>query len=104
MVNKVKHIIKNYHSDPTRLMDILIDVQIELGYISPASIIIISSKLNLSRVDVEQTISFYHFFHREPKGRYTIYLNDSAVSVMKGRKEIAHIFEEEVGCKFNSIT
>ena len=40
-------------------------------------------------------LSFYHFFSTEPTGKYTVYLNDSAVAMMKGRDEIAKAFEED---------
>jgi len=42
-------------------MDILIDIQDKKGYISDADIARLSAGLSISRVDVEQTISFYHF-------------------------------------------
>jgi [NiFe] hydrogenase diaphorase moiety large subunit len=60
--------------------------------------------LNMSIVDVRQTISFYHFFSTKPKGKYTVYLNDSAVAMMMGRAKIAETFEREAGCRFGEIT
>jgi [NiFe] hydrogenase diaphorase moiety large subunit len=104
MKKDVKSIIAKYKNDATRLMDILIDTQDELGYVSPEAIDTISGDLNLSRVDVEQTISFYHFFSLEPLGKYNIYLNNSAVANMMGSGEVAKVFEEEAGCKFGEVT
>jgi [NiFe] hydrogenase diaphorase moiety large subunit len=100
----VKSIINKYKKDQTRLMDILIDTQEALGYISPESVDIISEELNLSSVDVEQTISFYHFFSMTPLGKYNIYLNNSAVANMMGCGAVAQIFEEEAGCKFGEVS
>jgi len=100
----VNNIIEKFNGDKSRLMDILLDIQSELGLISDEAIELIATELDISSVDVKQTLSFYHFFSQESRGKYTIYLNDSAVAYMKGRAEIARLFEEECGCKFGSVT
>ena len=97
-------ILKTYKKDPNRLMDILIDTQSAFGYISNEAVNTISKQLKMSTVDVEQTLSFYHFFSAKPVGKYAIYLNDSVVANMMGRKEIAKAFEAEAGCKFGDVT
>jgi len=104
MKKDIKSIIAKYKKDETRLMDILIDTQEALGYISPEAIDIISEDLKLSHVDVEQTISFYHFFSMTPLGKYNIYLNNSAVANMMGCGEVARVFEEEAGCTFGEVS
>jgi len=104
MKNFAQKVIEKYHHDKTRLMDILIAVQAEYGYISPESVSLIAHELNMSEVDVEQTISFYHFFSMKPAGKYSIYLNDSAVANMMGRAEVAATFEKLTGIKFGQVT
>jgi [NiFe] hydrogenase diaphorase moiety large subunit len=104
MKKDVKSIIAKYNKDQTRLMDILIDIQDSLGFISPEAIDVISEELNLSQVDVEQTISFYHFFSMTPLGKYNIYLNNSAVANMMGCAEVARVFEEAAGSKFGEVS
>ena len=97
-------VIKKYGGDETRLMDILIDIQAALGYLSDDTIARISAVLGISQVDVEQTVSFYHFFAREPRGRFTIYLNDSVVADFNGRAGVARALEDAVGCKFGQVS
>ncbi|MBN2215090.1 MAG: NAD(P)H-dependent oxidoreductase subunit E [Bacteroidales bacterium] len=104
MKNTITKTIAKYHKDKTRLMDILIDTQEELGYIPKEAISQIAEDLHMSEVDVEQTISFYHFFSFQPTGKYSIYLNNSVVAVMMGRKEVASTFEQELGIKFGQVT
>ena len=53
---------------------------------------------------MEQTVSFYHFFSYEPRGKYTIFLNDSVVANMMGREEVARAFEQMAGCKFGNVS
>lgn len=100
----VKSILDKYNNDPTRLMDILIDIQDIYSYIPPEAVSQIAEKLNLSEIDVEQTISFYHFLSLEPRGKYRVYLNNSVVANMMGRKEVAETFEKELGIKFGQVT
>ena len=104
MGNTVYSVIKKYGGDSTRLMDILIDVQSELGYLSDWTVEQVSKSLDVPRVEVEQTLSFYHFFAREPRGKYTIYLNTSVVAGFYGRKEVAAALEEAAGCRFGEVT
>lgn len=101
---KIDDIIKRYDEDKTRLMDILIDTQDAFGFINELAADQISNALDISHVDVEQTISFYHFFSQKSRGKYTIYLNNSAVALMHGRKDVAKTFEKESGCKFGEVT
>lgn len=104
MKSSTQKIIEKYKGDKTRLMDILIDIQTEFGFISKETVSQIAQELHMSEVDVEQTISFYHFFSMEPTGKYSIYLNNSAVANMMGRADVAHTFEKETGIKFGQVT
>jgi [NiFe] hydrogenase diaphorase moiety large subunit len=104
MKSFISKTIEKYNQDKTRLMDILIDIQSEYGYISGDSISQIAQGLQMSEVDVEQTISFYHFFSLKPTGKYSVYLNNSAVASMMGRAEVAKTFEQEAGVKFGEVT
>ena len=85
-------------------MDILLNIQDEYHHIPEEAVMTIADQLNLSRVDVEQTITFYHFLSLEPVGKFAVYLNDSPVAYMHGRGEVAEAFEKEAGVEFNSVT
>ncbi len=100
----VRQIIEKYGSDPNRLMDILIDIQEQYGYISRDAVALMAHHLNMSQVDVEQTITFYHFLSTKHRGKYAIYLNNSAVAYMFGRQAIKDAFEKELGIKFGQVT
>ncbi len=104
MGNTVYSVIKKYGGDTTRLMDILIDIQSELGYLSEWTIEQISKSLDIPKVDIEQTVSFYHFFSKEPRGKYTVYLNNSVVAGFYGEDEITKAFEKETGCRMGQVS
>ncbi|AMC10482.1 hypothetical protein Lupro_04090 [Lutibacter profundi] len=71
------------------------------GFISKKAIIEIANLLNISTIEVEGVISFYHFFHQKPTGKYIIYLNNSITSEFKGFEIIKTTFEKETRCVFN---
>ncbi len=104
MKNAIEKILAKYNKDKTRLMDILVDTQEKLGYIPKQTVSKIAEDLQMSEADVEQTISFYHFLATEPAGNYRIYLNNSVVANLMGRKEVAEAFEHELGIKFGQVT
>lgn len=104
MKEKILNILNKFNNDRGRLLDILLDIQDLYHKIPDEAVGIIAEQLNLSKVDVEQTISFYHFLSQTTVGEYAIYLNDSPGAYMYGRAEVAKAFEEEVGIPFNSVT
>jgi len=97
-------IVQKYRHDATRLMDILHDIQSEMGYIPDEAASLIAQELKISVADVYQVITFYHFYSTKPRGKFQIYLNDSAVAMMMGRQEVAKAFEKEAGIRFGEVT
>jgi len=103
MREKIQAIIEK-NNCKSLLMNILLDIQSEFGYIPGEAVNEIAVKFKISQVEVEQTLSFYHFFTQKPKGKYLVYLNNSVVAGFSGRKEVAKAFEEAAGCKFGETT
>lgn len=104
MNGPIQAIIQKYGGDETRLMDILIDLQDELGFLSRETVADIARALRVPQVDVEQTVSFYHFFARAPRGKFAVYLNDGVVAEFCGRAEVAQAFEAAAGCRFGEVS
>lgn len=94
-------LIKN---DRSRLMDVLWSIQRKKRCIQHDDISKIAQEYNMSRMELEGVVTFYHFFHRTPAGRFTIYLNDSIVAEYQGRQEVLNAFETALGIKLGSIT
>jgi [NiFe] hydrogenase diaphorase moiety large subunit len=67
------------------------------GYLDTDDIQQLAILFNLSAVEIEGVVSFYHFFHRKPSGRHTIYLNNSIISELHGFKGVKAAFEKETG-------
>ena len=101
MNNGVEKIIP----DPpqTQMLNKLWELQKSNGYIHDDDIKQLAHLFNLSRVEVEGVVSFYHFFHRKPTGKYIIYLNNSVIADIKGFQRIKEALERETGATFGSV-
>ena len=84
----------------SRLLTHLWEFQNDYGYIPNNAIKELSQKLRVSKIEIEGVISFYHFFHRQPTGKYIIYLNNSIISEFKGFEQVKAAFEKETACTF----
>jgi [NiFe] hydrogenase diaphorase moiety large subunit len=100
----VKKAVEEHGKDKSRLLDIIRDIQDNLGCVSDEAIAQVAADLKLSKVDVEGVVTFYHFFAKNPRGKYTVYLNNSVVSQMKGFASVAKAFKDEIGCSFGSLS
>jgi len=87
-------------NERTQLLNYLWDFQDKNGYISTSDIRKLSKELGISWIEIEGVISFYHFFKRKPTGKFTIYLNNSIISEIKGVKKVKESFEKEIGTIF----
>jgi len=97
---------KNHFSvEPVRshLLSELWQHQLQEGFISKESIKKLSVLHQLSEIEVEGVASFYHFFHKQPAGKHTIYINNSIISELKGYERIKETFERETSAHLNSV-
>ena len=100
MTSGIATILNRHEPDRTGLIDILWDVQRELGYISAESAAGIADWLELSVDDVLETATFYHFFHTTPSGRHRIYLSNTVIAKMHGYRRVYEALELDTGTRF----
>jgi len=94
MKAKIIEITAKYKDDRNRLMDILIDVHDSQGYVDNACVEVLAERLGMSEAEINEVVSFYHFFSSEPRAQYNIYLNESITACMRGRKKVQETFEQ----------
>ncbi|MBT8254053.1 MAG: NAD(P)H-dependent oxidoreductase subunit E [Bacteroidia bacterium] len=80
------------------------DVQRKKRHIGRDDLTKIAQELNMSRTEVEGVLTFYHFFHRKPAGKFTIYLNDSIIAKQSEHAEILKAFEKKLGISVGHVT
>jgi formate dehydrogenase subunit gamma len=77
--------------EPGPLLEILHEVQHQLGCIPPAAVPLIADALNLSRAEVHGVVSFYHHFRAHAPGRFVVQLcRAEACQAMNARALEAH--------------
>ena len=81
-------VLARHGHDSSRLMQILREVQEELGWLSPATLTAIAESAGLPRARVEGVAGFYHFFHTEQAGAYRVLWSDNITDRMAGNGDL----------------
>jgi formate dehydrogenase subunit gamma len=77
--------------EPGPLLEILHEVQNQLGCVPAAAVPLIADVLNLSRAEVHGVVSFYHHFRAHAPGRFVVQLcRAEACQSMNARALEAH--------------
>jgi formate dehydrogenase subunit gamma len=98
------HACEHYDNRPDALLEILHDVQAQLGYVPGSVVPYLADALNLSRADVHGVISFYHDFRDEPGGRHRLKIcRAEACQSMQGERLARHA-EERLGIRFGETS
>ncbi len=93
-----------YGNKPDALLEILHDLQEELGFIPEAALPALAKALNLSRAEVHGVVTFYHDYRREPAGKHVIKIcRAEACQSMKGN-ELVGMIERSLGVKLGQTT
>ena len=100
----VTGVCESFGNDPTRLLDILLEVEAEHGHVAPEVMDLIAATLEVPRVQVEGVVSFYAFLHSEPRGKVVIRLCDDVIDRLRGSERVAEGMEEELGIRFGETT
>jgi [NiFe] hydrogenase diaphorase moiety large subunit len=86
-----------------QLLDFLWQAQNTHGYIRSEDIEAAADALGISTIDVQGVVTFYHFLTLQPRGRFTIYLNNSPVAQSKGFERVRSAFEMATGTHINGV-
>lgn len=97
-------IASRYDNKPDALLEILHDLQHEVGHIPETSLPVLAKALNISRAEVHGVVSFYHEFRRKPAGRHIVKMcRAEACQSMKGN-ELAEAAQKTLKVKFGETT
>lgn len=97
-------IASRYDNKPDALLEILHDLQHEVGHVPEASLPVLAKALNISRAEVHGVVSFYHEFRRKPAGRHVVKVcRAEACQSMKGN-ELAEAAQKSLKVKFGETT
>lgn len=93
-----------YGNKPDALIEILHDLQEELGFIPETALPALAKSLNLSRAEVHGVVTFYHDFHRKPSGHHVIKVCRAEACQSMGAEELVRAIQKSLKVKFGETT
>ncbi|MEW6433460.1 MAG: NAD(P)H-dependent oxidoreductase subunit E [Myxococcota bacterium] len=77
-------LLQRHRNDPSRLVQILRDVQHTNGVVTPRDVTEVAQALGLPRARVEGVAGFYAFLSTEPRGQYRVLFSDNITDELLG--------------------
>ena len=99
-----REIALRYGNRPDALLEILHDLQEQLGFIPEAALPALAKSLNLSRAEVHGVVTFYHDYRREPAGRHVIKVCRAEACQSMGANELVAMIERYLKVKLGQTT
>lgn len=81
-------ILERHGQNPAALLQILREIQELRGYIDPATVTWLSSRLDIPRARIEGVAGFYSFLHLKPHGEYRVLFSDNITDRMLGNQSL----------------
>lgn len=100
----VSRIIERYQGERGSLLPILIDVNMELGWLPPEALRYISRRIDAPLAQLLRLATFYNFFSLVPRGRHTINVCLGTGCFIKGGKTLLTRLERHLGLKPGETT
>ena len=89
---------------PSELLEVLHELQHQLGYIPEQTKPVIAKALNLSRAEVHGVVTFYHDFRSEPGGRHIIKICRAEACQSMGAEHLCSHAEKTLGTALGGTT
>lgn len=84
--------LDRWGNDPTHLVQVLREIQEQLGWLPPPALSLVARKLSTPLAAVRGVAGFYAFLHTEPAGRYQVLFSDNITDRMQGNEELLAAF------------
>ena len=99
-----KAIAGRYGNKPDALLEMLHDLQHEVGAIPEAALPVLAKALNLSRAEVYGVVTFCHEFRRTPAGRHVVKVCRAESCQAMGARELAQEAQKALQVRFGETT
>jgi [NiFe] hydrogenase diaphorase moiety large subunit len=96
-VEAIRNILLKHEANPTRLLQILRDVQDEFRHIPPAAQSLIARETGLPIAQVQGVTEFYSFLSTEKQGKFHLLVSDSISDHLLGSRDIAANLGQKLG-------
>jgi len=93
----VSDIVQRHGFLPTRLLQILREVQDRLTWLSPEAMDAVAVEIGLSPDKVRRVAEFYSFLYTAPRGSYDILFSDNITDRMLGNRQLLRYLCDKLG-------
>lgn len=101
---QIEAIMKKYPSRRSAAMPVLFLVQEEDGWISEESIHEVAEICGIHASEVQEIISFYTMYHREPVGKYVLWVCGTLPCALCGADGLIAYLKEQLGVGMDEVT
>ncbi|HAS86443.1 MAG TPA: NADP oxidoreductase, partial [Candidatus Competibacteraceae bacterium] len=101
LAQTIRDIVQRHQKLPTRLLQILREVQDRLTWLSTEAINVVAEELGISPAKVRSVAEFYSFLYTAPRGSYDILFSDNITDRMLGNRELLHYLADRLGVAIN---
>lgn len=96
---KIDSILEKYPSDPSSLIQVLLEIQSEYHWLPKEALAKVSQKLNVPLNRIQHITTFYKAFSLVPKGRHQIHVCTGTACHVRGARRILEVVEGVTGLK-----
>ena len=96
---KIDKIIDKYPSDPSSLIQVLLEIQRENRWLPKEALGKVSKKLKVPLNRIQHIVTFYKAFSLVPKGRHQVHICVGTACHVRGATRILDTVEEATGIK-----
>jgi NADH-quinone oxidoreductase subunit E len=97
--DKIDKIIDKYPSDPSSLIQVLLEIQSENRWLPKEALKRVSEKLNVPLNRIQHIITFYKAFSVVPKGRHEIHVCTGTACHVRGAPRLLDTIQNLTGIK-----
>ena len=94
---RVESIITQHASEPSALIEILLDIQKEMHWLPPEALHLVAERLQIPVSRIQHTATFYKAFSLVPKGRHGIHVCMGTACHVRGAPRVLEAIEEAIG-------
>jgi NADH-quinone oxidoreductase subunit E len=95
--NKIDKIIEKYPSDPSSLIQVLLEIQSENHWLPKEAIERVSEKLQVPLSRIQHIVTFYKAFSLVPKGRHEIHVCVGTACHVRGAQRVLDRVQDLTG-------
>ena len=96
--------MKEYPTQRSFLVPMLLYTQDELGYLSDEAISYLAQKTGLTELDVRDVISYYSMLTTKPRGKYNVQVCTNIACMLRGGEELLDHCKKKLGVGHKGTT